>query len=258
MKSIEKILVLILMASVIFIGCNDDDNDNDDATVYGITTVDLDASKSHIRSEESLIGNMIADAFKDYAESKGESVDFAVANSGNIRFSDETRTDGIYPANLEYTDEIIEEIFPWDNSLIKVKVTGVELKSIFENSVKSLPEDGKGWFLQVSSELKIQVDLSKQRQVLDETDPENPVIATQGERILSIIINNVEYDTTAQYTLAVNSYIAEGGDDFVTFKNIESTLKTQIGEDYREALKMYLQKYSPVTPALEGRITFIE
>ena len=254
-----KIISIILLASCILIGCDEDDPQP--SNVVGEITVDLDANKSHIRSGESLIGNMVADAFKEYAESEGKTIDFAFANSGGIRFSEETHQDGIYPAG-EITDEIISEMLPWISQVLTiVQVSGSELKSILERSVSSLPSGYKGWFLQISKELKIQVNLSLQPQVLNETvDP--PVIHTEGERIVSIKINNIDYSPDAVYTLFTYQWISSGEDGFVTFRNISSSLKEDLdcgGCDMdKEALKLYIETHTPITPVIDGRITFVQ
>ena len=143
-----------------------------------------------------------------------------------------------------------------------VQVTGSELKSILERSVSSLPTEYKGWFLQISKELKIQVNLSLQAQVLNETvDP--PVINTEGERIVSIKINNIDYSPDTVYTLFTYQWISSGEEDgFVTFRNISSSLKEDLdceGCDMdKEALKLYIETHTPVTPVIEGRITFVQ
>lgn len=219
----------------------------------GEISVDLDANKNHIRTEESLIGNLVADAFMDYAFSKGKQVDFALVNSGNIRFNPETRPSGIYPAGL-FTGEMVDEMLPFGDFGEIVKVTGTELKEIFERSVAQLPE-AKGPFLQLSEGVKIEVDLSKQRQIIDETlDPE--VIVTPGKRIVSIKINSNEIDSLKEYTLFAPDFITLGNDGYVTFFNIPETKKESLGEDISIALKNYIILNSPVTPFIEGRITF--
>ncbi|OFX25519.1 MAG: hypothetical protein A2041_08990 [Bacteroidetes bacterium GWA2_31_9b] len=258
MKNIRTLSIIVL-ASIFLFSCDEDKPKS--SNVVGEITVDLDANKTHVRAEESLIGNLVADAYKEYAESKGKTIDFAIINGGSIRYSESTRLDGIYPAG-DFTDEMIEEIFPWTDEVhTVVTVTGSELKSIFERSVSSLPTEYKGWFLQVSKELKIQVNLSLQPQVLNETV--NPIIIdTEGERIVSIKINNIEYSPESEYTLLTSDWISLGEDGYVTFANISSTLKENLdcgGCEMNEvALIQYIEKYTPVTPVIENRITFVQ
>lgn len=225
----------------------------EEPVALGEIKVNLDASKSEVRTKETLIGNMICDAIKADAERKGKVVNFAVMNGGDIRFSAENRPSGIYPAGL-FTTEMIDEMLPFGNTNVVVKVTGKELKSIFERSVAQLPI-AKGPFLQVSKELKIIIDTTKAPQIINELVEPN-VIVSNGNRIVSIKINNVEYDSLATYTLVTSDYIAEGNDGYVTFRNISADKKGNLGEDQSGALKEYIILNTPLTPVIEGRISY--
>ena len=122
-----------------------------------------------------------------------------------------------------------------------------------------MPNKFSGWFLQVSNGVQIEVDTTKQAQIIDDvTNPDNPTIVTEGERISKIKINNADYSPTAEYTFAVTKWISEGFDGFVTLKNIDASRRAYIIEcstcsQNRESLKAYI-KNTPVTPIIEGRI----
>jgi 2',3'-cyclic-nucleotide 2'-phosphodiesterase (5'-nucleotidase family) len=219
----------------------------------GEIKVNLDASEPEVRLKEALIGNMICDAVKSDAERKGKVVDFAVMNGGGIRFNEQNRPSGIYPAGL-FTSEMVDEMLPFGNFNVIVKVTGKELKSIFERSVAQLPLI-KGPFLQVSKELKITIDTTKSPQIINELVVPN-IIVSNGNRIVSIKINNVEYDTLATYTLVTADFIADGNDGYITFKNISSDKKENLGEDQTGAVKEYIILNTPLTPLIEGRIVY--
>ena len=236
-----------------FTSCNDKEED-DVIEVYGEITIALDVNKDVLRLNEAIAGNFVSDATKEYLESKGKTLDFAIINGGGIRFGEDTRPDGIYPAG-DFTAEEADEMFPFGNKIMIVEVTGEELKTIFERSVSALPER-EGRFLQVSSELKIEIDSTLQPQTITLDTP--PVIVTHGTRITSIKINGVEFDSTATYKLAISDYIASGEDGYVTFANISSEKKEDIGDTFPLSLKYYLEEHSPITPAIEGRITFVE
>ncbi len=262
MKNYLKLLAPLFVLLIFLTNCKKDEIDNTETDVLGTITVDLDANKSHLRSQEALLGNIITDAYKEYTESKGKTCEFVVVNSGSIRFDAETRAEGIYPSG-DYTLDIIKEIFPWSGSTFTiVEVTGSELKSIFERSVSSLPDEHKGWFLQVSKEIKVVYDLSKTAQVIDDvTNPENPVIITEGERVHSIKINSTEYNPTSVYSLLTTTWISTGEDGYVTFYHIQDTKKTLVAdcecEMNEEALALYIQTHTPITPQNEDRITFV-
>jgi len=254
----KKYLLLagLFTISAFIVSCDREDPvDMTDSENVWEVSVGLDASKPVIRGQEALLGNLFGDAWMAFVkDSLRENPDFAIPNGGNIRFNEGTRPSGIYPAG-NYTEEHILEMCFYENSLMMITVTGTQLKAILERSVSSLPTDYKGWFLQCSKELNYTADLSKQAQALN-TDQN--VITIPGERITSIKINGAEYSPTSSYKLLVLDYLgAEGKDGYVTFSEIDGSLKKDLG-NYREALRYYLTKYSPVTPVLDGRITFVE
>lgn len=223
--------------------------------IVGEITVDLDANKSLVRTKETLIGNMICDGIKKEMDRRGEVVDFAIMNGGNIRFDASKRPNGIYKAGI-FTSDMIDEMLPFGNANVIVKVTGKELKSIFERSVAQLPLT-KGPFLQVSKELKIIIDTTKAPQVINELV--NPtVIVNQGSRIISIKINNVEYDSLATYILVVNDFLAEqeDNDGYVTFRDIAADKKENLGDAQTDVIKQYIKLNTPIAPVMEGRIIY--
>lgn len=224
--------------------------------ILGQITVDLDANKSLLRTKETLIGNMICDGIKKEMDLRGEVVDFVVINGGAIRFNSSTRPSGIYPSGI-FTSDMLDEMLPFNNANVIVKVTGKELKSIFERSVAVLPLTSPGSFLQVSKELKITIDTTNAPQVINElVDP--PIIVTPGSRIISIKINNVEYDSLATYTLVIGDFIAEQteNDGYVTFRNISADKKENLGDNQADAVKNYIKLNAPITPHIEGRIIY--
>ncbi len=254
-----NLLFILTMSFVVFLSaCKPKEEDPNDV-VLGQLTVNLDANKAIVRTQEAAIGNFVADALTEYAEYIGEAVDFALFNGGGIRFDDSLRTDGIYLAG-DFTVGYINEMFSSENTVFYVEVTGEDLKSIFEHSVSILPEivgDTEGRFLHVSKELIIEVDLSKQAEVLDDTDKDNPpVTVTPGERITSLKINGLEFDSTATYKFVTSNYIAEGGDSYSTLANLDENKTKDLIELFQVAIIHYIEKHKSVTPAIDGRIIF--
>jgi 2',3'-cyclic-nucleotide 2'-phosphodiesterase (5'-nucleotidase family) len=250
MRTLITNTIYFLLLTGLYSCCKDD---IEEPVALGEIKVNLDASKPGLRSREVLIGNLVSDALKFDAEHKGKDVDFAIMNGGGIRFSQETRPSGIYPAGL-FTNAMVDEMLPLGNSSVIVKVTGKELKNIFERSVAQLPL-AQGPFLQVSKELKITIDTTQSPQIINQLVEPN-VIVSNGNRIVSIKINNVEYDTLGTYTLVTSDFIANGNDGYVTFKNISSDRKESLGEDQSGGVKEYIIVNSPLTPVLEGRIIY--
>ena len=221
------------------------------STEIGTSEVDLDASENLIRKKETLLGNLISDALKEYFDNKNEIFDFVLTNGGNIRFDSQLRPNGIYPKGI-LTSEMVDEMLPFGNSSVIVELTGAELKEILERSVAQYPL-AKGPFLHPSKELFYQIDTTKQSQIIniDET-----VIITPGDRIDSILINGVCYSPTGIYNVLFSEYIGDGNDGYVTLKNLSSNKKKYFTEFQTNALKDYIILNSPISPKLEGRIKF--
>ena len=165
----KKIFLLIFL---LFMSCADDGNGNvtDEDIVYGgklgTSNVALDANKAVIRTEESPIGNLLGDAIYWYITNKMEiQIDFAIQNSGGIRFNEETRKDGIYPAG-DFTENMVLEILQFPNTIAVVELSGLQLKEILEHSV-ALIEESKGQFLTFSKGVIATFDISKDQGVHD-------------------------------------------------------------------------------------------
>lgn len=253
MRKFKIFFGIFAVVAMFMVSCNKNEEVTPDQIVYGEVTVDLDVNKSYIRTQEAPVGNFVCDAMADYVRSEGHEIDFAVFNAGGIRFDAETRPDGIYLAG-DFTEADANEMFPFGNTITVVEVTGEELKSIFEHSV-SLISQAEGVFLQVSSEVEVQVDTTMQVEIIDETDPDNPSIVTYGQRITSLKIGGTDFDSLATYKLATSNYIAEGNDTYVTFGSIASDKKTSLDSLCQVSLKYYLEKKGSVTPKTENRIS---
>lgn len=252
-----KIIYTIQTCFILIFGfqscCKEDDLSPSE--ILGEVTVELDANKSLVRTKETLIGNMICDGIKNEMERRGIVIDFVLMNGGNIRFDASARPNGIYMAGV-YTSATIDEMLPFGNANVIVKVTGKELKSLFERSVAQLPL-AAGPFLQVSLALKITIDTTKAPQVINELITPG-VIVYPGNRITSIKINNVEYDSLKTYTLAVNDFLAEDADNdgYITFRNIGADKKENLGDSQADVVKQYIKLNTPITPVISGRIIF--
>lgn len=229
------------------------DEDNDSVTI-GSLSVDLNATESHVRTQESLIGNFMADAILNGLNEKGCQLDLAVMNAGGIRFDAEIRPNGIYPKGV-FTNEMLEEMLPFtENKLVVVEVTGNQIREILERSVAQLPLD-KGAFLQISKDWRVSVDASKQAQVIDET-VSPPQLISAGERILSIYYKEAEINPQFTYRLGILDYLTEGNDGYVTFQNIPETKITRTEIYLNNLIRDQIIVYSPINPSLEGRIFF--
>jgi len=165
---------------------------------------------------ESNLGDLICDAMRKEAGAQ-----VAFYNSGGIRaniFKGKIRLEQAY------------ETLPFDNLIVSMDLTGRQIKEIMEHSASR--EFG---ILQISGmEVKI--------------NPENP----KGKRVVEAQINGRILSPDRLYRVATNEFLAAGGDRYVSFKQGKNIA---YGDDIREIFVRYLERTSPVSPRVEGRIT---
>ena len=225
--------------------------------VIGESEVDLDARKDIVRSRESNIGNLIADSWLDWFKD----AEIALVNGGSIR------GDRIYPAG-PITYLTVNEILPFRNEVVEVKVNGSDLKQVLEVSASALRigNDGcpdscrapTGGFLQIGG-LKITIDTTQPPFCAVYSGKEIKEIINPGSRIVDVKVYKdgiwTPLDSSTIYTIVINGWLAEGGDGHYIFSddNIEKEFTTVITTDI---LVNYIQQNTPISPRAEGRINF--
>ncbi|KAL1682766.1 Metallo-dependent phosphatase-like protein [Schizophyllum commune] len=153
------------------------------------TAVPLHGLTSHVRSAETNLGNMLADAVRAYYD-----IDIAFVNSGSIR------CDRVIPAGVLTVRDIID-IVPFDNPWVVKRMSGQVILQALENSVSDMRSDGR--FLQLSG-LNIVIDFSR----------------AERHRILSASLRSgAPLDLDTDYTVTMQRFIAEGFDGYTMFRN---------------------------------------
>jgi 2',3'-cyclic-nucleotide 2'-phosphodiesterase (5'-nucleotidase family) len=191
--------------------------------VIGKTSVALDARSSVIRFGESNLGNFLADVYK-----QAVGADCALVNSGGIR-SDTTYGPG------DLTKKDILSILPFENTLVKARLTGAHIKRLLEHGVSVAgQEDGR--FPQVSG-------------LVFTYDARRPV----GSRVTSIELGGKAVDPEKSYTIAVNAYLLGGGDGY-DFKGAEVLVKPEEGPVEPDMVMEAIKKRGTISPQVEGRI----
>jgi 5'-nucleotidase / UDP-sugar diphosphatase len=202
----------------------------------GETKVPLNVVKSHIRTGETNLGSLVAEAIRE----EFPEVDVVLQNSGGIR------GDTIIPPG-KLTMKEVYEWHPFENKIVLVTITGKQLKDVLERGVSNLPIS-KGTFLQVAG-LSYTVDLTGEPQQLSE---DNQRIKIKGDRIIDIKVNNKPIDYNKDYRVAINDFIYYGGDGFVTFKDSRKVVFTNVS--LTKIIMDYIQKHSPISIQTDGRI----
>lgn len=176
------------------------------------------------RKAETAIGDLVTDAMKYVTAAQG--VDFAMNNGGGIRAD--------LPAG-DITKKSVFTVLPFDNSVTVIKLKGSDVQAMFDYVATTI---GKGAFAQMSDGVSYTIN----------------VAAGKCENIL---IGGKPIDPAKVYTIATNSYLADGGDGYAMFKNQLNRYETSMFQ--RDALIQYVQKLGKaVVPEIKGRITIVE
>ena len=219
-------------------------------TVIGDSTVFIpradECGQSAGRTCESLLGDVVTDAMRTtYA------TDFAITNSGGLRADltcplDDAESDFCppnTPPNFQITDGQVLTVLPFGNIIATLTVDGAELKDFLENGVSSMP-GVSGRFAQVSglcftysidSEAGSRVT-DAVRQAADGSCTGAPVDLTSG----------------STYTLAINDFMAAGGDGYPDVTDRIVT-RNVIDAD----IAAHIAVNTPLSPAIQGRITCV-
>ncbi|MDH3660932.1 MAG: 5'-nucleotidase C-terminal domain-containing protein [Alphaproteobacteria bacterium] len=202
------------------------DLDKDLDVAVGTTTVALDSQRSTVRSEESNMGNLIADAAR---ETLG--ADVSIANGGGIR------GDRTYDAGTTLTRKDILSELPFGNTAVLIALSGADLLAAIENGVSQV-EDTAGRFPQVSG-MRYTYDAAK----------------APGERVTEMTVGGAALDPNATYKVAINDYIYGGGDGYEALTRGTAIVDPSGAVLLASVVMDYIEAKGEVAPAVEGRIT---
>lgn len=195
--------------------------------VIGRTSVTLDARSDAARQQETNVGNLITDAFR-----QATLADVALMNGGSIR------ADGIIqPGPITVRDVV--SILPFKNRVIKLQITGAVLRAALEHGVARSAEDAQpGRFPQVSG-FQFSFDATR----------------SPGSRIVSLTLKGKPLDDNALYTLATTEFIAlQGGDGYDMFKQARLLSPPEQAKTDSEILNAAIAARPTIAPKVEGRI----
>ncbi len=194
--------------------------------VVGRTTTPLDAVAEHVRSAESNLGNLFADAVREAL-----TADAAIINAGSIR------SNRVFPAGTLTRGDVLS-MHPFGGVSCKVEVPGSTIVAALNHGVGRLGES-VGRFPQVSG-LTFQVDAS----------------APLGARVQNVRIAGAPLDPQRRYTLAITEYMLTGGDGYNMFQDSRVLVGPEQGDLLVASLETLIQARGVISPAVEGRIAF--
>ncbi len=222
--------------------------DEQDAKLIGTIDHNMIVENYNVRTQETEIGNLIADAVRETVQT-----DFAVVNGGSIRGS--LYEGDVYSYDLDY-------VCPYDDNIIVLAVNAEVIRSMLSNSLSAMIQDNNipgGRFLNVSG-LKYSF---------------TPALENKSAQLVDVTLaDGSPLDENAVYTLAVTNYMAGGGgykdnngdgftmlnvysDDAPKPENVKLVRETEY--TFRSTLEEYIIKHNneEIVSKIEGRITSV-
>jgi 5'-nucleotidase len=203
-----------------------------------IGSITADITRTTNPAGESALGDVIADAqlAATAPAGFGEAV-AAFMNPGGIRaeltFAGSAAGEG--DGNVTYGEAFTVQ--PFGNSLVTMTLTGAQIDQLLEQQFDN-PTAGQNRILQVSDGFSYSWSAS----------------AATGSKVdpSSIRLNGTPVDPNGAYRITVNSFLAEGGDNFTLLAQGTNRLGGAVDLD---ALVDYFAANSPVPPGPQNRIT---
>jgi 5'-nucleotidase / UDP-sugar diphosphatase len=196
--------------------------------IIGKSLAELDGDRIKMRTGETSLGNLIADAI--LAKTKGDRVQVALTNAGGIRNG--------FPLG-DITMGNVLEVLPFGNTITRVELTGKQLLATLEHGV-SLAEKEEGRFPQVAG-------------IRFVWNPKSPA----GNRITKVEVvsesgNFQLLNPQSIYRVATTNFLASGGDGYRDFAEGKNLLDT--GYLLSDAIAEHISARSPLQVKTENRI----
>ncbi|WP_417808466.1 bifunctional metallophosphatase/5'-nucleotidase [Thioclava sp.] len=193
--------------------------------VLGTSEGPLDSRRNVVRSQESAMGDLIADALRDATKA-----DVTLINGGGIR------GDTTYDAGHKLTIKDVMTELPFGNKTVVTEIPGSQLLAALENGFSQV-EKGAGRFPQVSG-----MDVVY--------DPSAPA----GSRVASVMIGGEPLDPNKVYKVATNDYMLGGGDGYTALGGGKVIINAGNGNLMANDVMTYIETAGTVTTKLDGRI----
>ena len=193
--------------------------------VIGRTTVPLEAHTSKLRTQETNLGNLVADLVRERLEA-----DVALVNGGAIRTN---RTVSAGPL----TKRDVHTILPFADVVLKLEMRGRDLRAALEHGLAQADREGGG-FLQLSGVRLVR-------------DSRLPI----GQRIVSATVGDRPLADAAAYTVAVPSYLVRGGDGFAVFARARVVIAEASGPQVAQLVLEAITARGTIAPTNDRRIS---
>ena len=178
------------------------------------------------------IQQLVAQAYLLQGQTFG-GADIALQNAGGVR---------IDIAAGDISVGKVYELLPFKNVLVRVSMTGQQVKDTVEEGIDSMLGNnggtGSGAYPYTAG-LRFDVDITK----------------AKGARATNFEIQSngqwISFDTSKTYKVITNDFVSGGGDNYLTLKGLDKSLKENTFLDYADSFLQYVKKNTPLTkPAL--------
>ncbi|RKD30065.1 5'-nucleotidase C-terminal domain-containing protein [Thermohalobacter berrensis] len=193
------------------------------SVVIGETNKKLIGERQFVRTGETNLGNLIADAMLEVS-----GADVALTNGGGIRAS-------IEPGKITKGDIIT--VLPFGNYVVVKEMKGSDIIAALEHGISAYPET-LGAFPHVAG-MEFVFDPSKEA----------------GNRIVEVKIDGKPINPDKTYKVATNDFLAAGGDNYTMFKD-DKIVAEYPGLD--EVVMNYIKKYGTEGAKIDGRVKVYE
>jgi 5'-nucleotidase/UDP-sugar diphosphatase len=181
--------------------------------IVGEATDDL----TYSRTRESPLGDLVADAFREKGKTQ-----IGLQNVGGIRAR-------ISKGIITWGN--VFEVLPFYNTMVTLKLTGVQLKKTLERGLVSSVG------MVAISGIRVQFDMKK----------------PEGQRVVSLQLpDGSPVEDSKLYSITTNDFVQVGGDGFTEFLKAMDVVDT--GVFLRDVLVDYIKARRIISPALDGRI----
>eukprot|EP00817_Percolomonadidae_sp_ATCC50343_P001413 CAMPEP_0117423048 /NCGR_PEP_ID=MMETSP0758-20121206/3767_1 /TAXON_ID=63605 /ORGANISM="Percolomonas cosmopolitus, Strain AE-1 (ATCC 50343)" /LENGTH=491 /DNA_ID=CAMNT_0005206037 /DNA_START=104 /DNA_END=1579 /DNA_ORIENTATION=- len=193
--------------------------------IIGLLTTPLDSSTEKVRSKETSMGNLLADAVKFIFDTE-----FVLVNGGTLRGDRQMKAGH----HLSIGD--LKKEFPFPNPIKKASIKGKDLLEAIEHGL-GRAELVVGSFPHFCKGTSIEYDISMK----------------PGKRIVKAILNGKPLDPEKEYVLGTTGYLLGGGDGYASLKRA-THIKHKLDElPVSEIVQRYIEETNIIAAKKEGR-----
>ena len=179
------------------------------------------------REIETSLGNLIADAFADNAQT-----DVVFVGSGSIRSPE------LGPI---VTLGNLMSCFPYNDTLTRFTINGLKLKTIFSHLMRPENRQGEGECYQVSHGIQAVYDDSK-------------------KQLISLKLNNIPVDEQKLYTICLQGYHVHNSASYINLSEaqlLEDGLSKVVSTSAQEVLEEYLRNHQNINSQVGNRLVYV-